>query len=413
MNGNTDPAWFKNLRRKRIWLMTFGCTYNEGDSQKLMEILRASGCTSAETVETADAVIINTCIVIGSTERKINRLITRYNNCELYITGCMPLAYPDRVYQSPSPIIIQPEEIHRYYLLIKPERSACSNVVQIGKGCVGQCSYCITKRARGSLESFPEDEILMQIRLMSEAGVAEVRLTCQDMSAYGTDRESQRLPALLGEINNIPGNFMVRLGMMNPATLVPIIDSLVPHLIGGKIFSFLHIPVQSGSDRVLLWMNRGYQVDDIMTILSACKKAGGEIGIATDVIVGFPGEEEEDLTATVDLLRIMNPVQIHITRYSSREGTPAAACKDMPDRIKKDRSRLVTMVRDHLLQARNQSMIGSDLTVFVTEKIRPGSVTARTRRYENVLIHQDLMTGTWVSVRITGERTHFLIGEVV
>lgn len=393
--------------------MTFGCTYNEGDSEKLMEILRASGCTTAESADTADAIIINTCIVIGSTERKMNRLIAKYNNRELYITGCMPLTYPDRIFQSSSPVIIRPEEIHRYYRLVQPGRPVRGVVVQIGKGCVGQCSYCITKRARGSIESYDEEEILMHIRQMVDAGIAEVRLTCQDMSAYGIDQGSQRLPALLGKINKIPGNFRVRLGMMNPATLVPIIDSLVPHLIGGKIFSFLHIPIQSGSDKVLSWMNRGYQVDDVMTILSACKNVRGDIGIATDVIVGFPGEKEEDLAATVDLLKIMNPVMIHITRYSSREGTIATAYKDMPDRIKKDRSRQVTHVRDRLLQARNQQMIGLILPVFVTEKVRPGSVTARTACYENVLIQQDLMLGTWASVRIINERTHFLIGEVV
>jgi len=412
MTENTDPAWFKNLCGKRICILTFGCTYNEGDSVKLLEILMASGCTVAESTETADAIIINTCIVIGSTERKMNRLIAAYQHRELYITGCMPLAYPDREYQSPSPVIIWPDEIHTYFHQIKTVSPIRGGIVQIGKGCVGTCSYCITKRARGSLESFEKDEILMYIRQMADANVPEVRLTSQDLSAYGIDRGEERLSDLLAEINRIPGDFMVRLGMMNPATLLLIIDSLLPHLIGGKIFSFLHIPVQSGSDRVLSSMNRGYRVSDIMTILSACRNAG-DIGIATDIITGFPGEEEEDVGATVDLLETMNPAMIHITRYSLREGTSAASYKDMPDRIKKDRSRELTRVRDSLLRARNQQMIGSIIPVLVTEKVRSGSVTARTKSYQNVLIQQDLMPGTRVFVSITGERTHFLIGEVV
>ncbi|MBN1168090.1 MAG: tRNA (N(6)-L-threonylcarbamoyladenosine(37)-C(2))-methylthiotransferase [Methanospirillaceae archaeon] len=414
--GSKNPVWLQNLYGKQVCILTFGCTYNEGDSEKLCVVLSDAGCQIVDSPDNADAIIINTCVVIARTERKMNRLIARYHDRLVYITGCMPLAYPEkRDLLSFHPVIL-PDEIHDLFFRVSHDIRvagyAGSSVVQVAKGCPGHCSYCITKRARGGLVSFPADEILLQIREMAGSGVAEIRLTGQDVSAYGLDRESPSLPALLEEINQIDGNFMVRLGMMNPATLLPVLDDLLKNLHNGRIFSFLHIPVQSGSDRILSLMNRGYRVSDIVSIVSACRKAGG-IRIATDVIVGFPGETEEDHTATMDLLRMMSPAMVNITRYSPREGTPAFSFPDMPDRIKKDRSRMLTLLRDNLLQTANRQMIDQVLPVLVTEKIRPGSVTARTRGYHNVLVSCDPDPGTRGLVRITGEKTHYLTGELI
>ncbi len=416
---NTNPVWLQNLCGKRVCILTFGCTYNEGDSEKLCSVLSDAGCLIVDSPDNADAIFINTCVVIAKTERKMNRLIARYHDRLVYITGCMPLAYPEKRDSPNFPFVILPDEIHDLFFRISHDIRragyagyAGSSVVQVAKGCLGHCSYCITKRARGGLVSFPADEILRQIRTMAGSGAAEIRLTGQDVSAYGWDRGSPSLPELLFEINQIDGDFMVRLGMMNPATLLPILDNLLIHLLNGRIFSFLHIPVQSGSDRILSLMNRGYRVSDIVTIVSACRRAG-DIRIATDVIVGFPGETDEDHTATMDLLRMMSPAMVNITRYSPREGTPAFSCPDMPDRIKKDRSRMLTLLRDDLLQTANRQMIHEVLPVLVTEKIRPGSVTARTRGYHNVLVSCELDPGTQVFVRITGEKTHYLIGELI
>ena len=258
--------------------------------------------------------------------------------------------------------------------------------------------------------SFPWEEVVDQTRKLVQAGACEIRITAQDVSAWGLDHGGD-LPDLLSRICEVPGDFSLRLGMMNPATLLPLLPRLVRSFREDKVFKFLHVPVQSGSDAVLAGMQRRYSVDDFERIVTVFREEFPSIYIMTDLICGFPGETEEDVEKTIDLLYRVRPNKVNITRYSWRPLTPLPRSGDMPDRIKKDRSRLLLKHSTMIYHRLNREWIGRTVPVVVTERIREGSVSARTPEYHNVILPEDLPRGFRCTARITGERTYYLIGE--
>lgn len=286
-------------------------------------------------------------------------------------------------------------------------------VVQIATGCVGRCRYCITRNARGYIRSIPESEILGQITRQVQGGAVEIRLTGQDVSAYGLDQGPPGLPSLLHSIGNLPGRFKVRVGMMNPATVMPILSDLADSFVHENIFAFLHLPVQSGSDLVLRRMERGYMVQDYLEIISVFREEIPGISLSTDFIVGFPGESADDFSMSCELVRKIKPESVNVTRYSYRPGSMISAADDLLERTKKERSRELIRISHEILQSTKQGRIGSVVSVLVTEKLRPGSVTARSDMYHNVIIRKDLEPGSILNVRIIEERTHYLIGEEI
>ncbi|NYT06157.1 MAG: radical SAM protein, partial [Methanomicrobiales archaeon] len=178
-------------------------------------------------------------------------------------------------------------------------------------------------------------------------------------------------------------------------------------------FSFAHLPVQSGSDAVLAAMQRGYRAEDFETIVDAFRKRLADIRISTDCIVGFPGETDADAAATIELLARTRPTKVNITRYSARPGTRAALLYDMPDWIKKERSRALTRAANALCDAENERMAGRELDVIVTERQRPGTCIARDAAYRNIVIARDLPPGTLLRVAVTGHKRHYLTGMPV
>ncbi len=242
--------WPETLAGKRVYIETYGCRYNFGDSERLWEILKHHACTRAATVEEADAVIVNTCTVVGPTERRMLRRLSRLRDRDLYVTGCMPEVQRGAILAVCTPQFIPHSAIQELYSRIGTITPTPVAIVQISEGCSGACTYCMTRKARGSLKSAPLPEILGRIRAFAETGSVEIQLTAQDVSAWGRDQD-RTLPDLLHAIGEIDGNFLVRVGMMNPATMLDILDDLVESFAAGNLFKFIHIPVQSGSDRIL------------------------------------------------------------------------------------------------------------------------------------------------------------------
>ncbi len=281
-----------------------------------------------------EAVVINTCIVIGATERHMIRRMRIFADKELYLTGCMPLARMDAILPVCTPRIIHPDSIRERYGSAGTLAEGAVGVVQIASGCVGSCSYCITRRARGAIASEPIDAVLDAVGRLVADGAKEIQLTGQDVSAWGIDR-GERLPDLLREIVTVPGRYRLRLGMMNPATVFPILDDLAEAYAGEKIFRFLHLPVQSGSDTVLGRMQRGYRAADVLAIVRRFRERYPDMIISSDFIAGFPGETDADFQQSLDLLREAAFAKVNITRYSRRPGTPAAREKDLTDYVRK------------------------------------------------------------------------------
>lgn len=406
-----DRQWEEALSGKAVYIRTFGCAYNFGDSDLLESVLKNLGSVIVTDPGQAEVVVINTCIVIGSTERKMIKEIASYPDLEVYVTGCLPLAMPALLQDMPHVKAIHPDSIHLAAATVPYVHDGVVSVVQIGPGCVGSCRYCITRCARGSIRSIPPEKIYEKITGCARGGAVEIRMAGQDLSAYGHDTGLWTLASLLENISPLPKTTHIRLGMMNPATLKPIARDVARVMKNGQFFSFLHLPVQSGSDRVLDLMGRGYHVADILDIIDIFRAEIPDLTIATDIITGFSGETDRDHEETLSLLRRLLPGMVNVTRYSWRPGTGMGRENELPDRIRKNRSRTIIHEMYAMFQKTNEKKLGTMMSVTSVEKLRPGSIMARSNRYEGVVIKEDYQLGVSFTVRITGSTPHYLIGE--
>jgi len=407
-------AALDRLRNIRLYAETYGCTYNFGDTEKVIEIARSQGCTITDTAEDADAILINTCIVVARTEEHMYERMRLFADKVLIVTGCLPGISADRVLSvHPDAYIIDPDLIHSCYREVGTVRAENHAVVQIARGCNGHCTYCITRFARGKLVSFPLEDIVEQAREFVRAGAAEIQVTAQDVSSWGMDRaDGLRLPDLLRALTEIPGEFRIRVGMANPDTLLPILDDFLDAVADPKVFLFLHVPVQSGSDAVLKAMGRRYTAAQYEEICRRVRERYPDIRISTDYIAGFSGETAEDGEASVAQILATRPGKVNITRFSVRPGTPAAKMRNLPEPVKKERSRALTNAANSVYDANNEVWVGKTVDAVVTEVVRAGSVTARDRTYQNIVILSEIPVGTRVRVTITGHRRHYLVGMV-
>jgi MiaB/RimO family radical SAM methylthiotransferase len=285
-------------------------------------------------------------------------------------------------------------------------------IVQVAQGCSGRCAYCLTRVARGPLKSIPQDEILTEIAAHAEAGSPEIQITAQDVSSWGQDL-GKSFPGLMRAVDNLPGHFMIRVGMMNPATVLGILDDLVDAFASDHIFKFLHLPVQSGSNRILERMERAYKVADFEEILTAFKKRYPDLTLATDIIVGFHGETEEDFSASLDLIERVRPNKVNITRYSQRPFTPLSSEKDFADRIKKDRSRRMNALAEKIYASVNKGYLEKQVPFVVTETIKKGSVMARSPHYLGIVINEDLPVGYTGEAILKKDKKYFFVGQRV
>ena len=285
-------------------------------------------------------------------------------------------------------------------------------IVNVAEGCNGSCSYCIVAKARGRLKSRRSEDVVAEVEKLAALGAAEVQISAQDTAAYGSDIGTN-LGQLLERLVKIPGDFMLRVGMMNPNSALLIKDQLLRAYQSPKIYRFLHIPVQSGSERILRSMGRRYSAADFLELVSAFRSAHAKITIITDVIVGFPGETDGDFIETLDLIKRLQPDKVNITRFSARPGTAAALHYDMPDRIKKDRSREMTRLWLKIAAERNQRYVGEVLEARITERGRDGTMKARAENYLGIVVKGRPKLGSIVLVQVTDSNPFYVSGQVV
>jgi tRNA A37 methylthiotransferase MiaB len=407
-HANLPPG----LCNRSVCIETYGCRYNFGDSAKLAEVLKHHGNTITGSTDDADVVIINTCTVVGPTERRMLRRLSALRDRELYVTGCMPQVQKEVILSVCNPVFIAPDTIQEWYRGIGTVAAGSVGIVQLAQGCNGTCTYCITRKARGPLRSFPPNEIRSQVAAYAARGAAEIQLTAQDVSSYGTDI-GMSLAGLLEVIGDPAGKYRIRVGMMNPATVMDDLDAIVRAFSAERIFRFVHLPVQSGSDTILERMGRRYTARDFCEIIAAFRKRYPEIMVMTDMIVGFPGETEEDFSASLDLIRRIRPNKVNVTRYSKRPFTPLSQVKDFPDSVKKDRSRIMLSCVERIYAEVNRPWLGREVPFIVTETIREGSVMARSPAYQGIVINEDLPAGYEGRAVLKKDRKYFFIGERV
>ena len=377
----------------------------------LAEDMSARGYTKVSEPREADLAIIGTCVVIGKTEERMKRRIDELVEIcgEVMVTGCLASTGGDELQKRyPGMKLVKPGEVEMSF----DPGPDLIGVVPVSTGCTGDCTYCITRLARGALKSHDVTSIEKRFRCLLERGAKEIRVTSQDSASYGLDAGTS-LIELMRTMDSHSGDHRIRLGMMNPDTAEPIFDELLDIMEGSHFYRFLHLPLQSGSDRILEKMNRRYTAGDWMELVERARRRIPEITISTDVITGFPGECEEDFQDTVKALERAEPDILNITRFSSRPGTEAHGMKDrIHSRTSKSRSSALTRIHEKISGERNQKYVGLATKALVLEKGKNHTVTGRTDSYKVVVLEDDpgMVLGTWVDVEITAASGVYLKG---
>jgi threonylcarbamoyladenosine tRNA methylthiotransferase CDKAL1 len=399
----------------KVFIETFGCTANAGDTMVMRAILRNAGHEIVEESE-ADIVIVNTCTVTKRTELNVIKRLKelKEQGKEVVVAGCMAAAQPELVKTilGEDVAMVTPRDI-RDSKAQKLEFDGVVAVIPIAQGCVGNCSYCIVKQARGELKSYKHEEICEAVKSAIERGAKEIRITSQDCSAYGWDNFGIKLPELLELITSVEGDFRIRVGMMNPFTLIHIMDELLEVFEFEKIFKFFHVPVQSGSDKVLRDMRRNYKVADFVEMVNSIRKRFKYSTICTDFIIGFPTETEEDFCSSLLLLEELKLEKVNITRFSPRPRTEASRLNDLLEREKKRRSRIFSTVYHKIVFAKNKELEGTEVPVLVTETGKKGGVIARDPSYRTIVIKESLPLGTTYKVRVKETKSTYLVGDIL
>nr|QNO52661.1 tRNA-2-methylthio-N(6)-dimethylallyladenosine synthase [Methanosarcinales archaeon ANME-1 ERB6]QNO52664.1 tRNA-2-methylthio-N(6)-dimethylallyladenosine synthase [Methanosarcinales archaeon ANME-1 ERB6] len=404
-----------------VHIETFGCTANVGDTLRMRAIMKTAGHKIVEARE-ADIVIVNTCTVTKRTELNVLKRIKelKVQGKEVVVAGCMAAAQPELVKSilGEDVTMITPRDIYNGYSEEQEHEldfDGVIAVIPIAMGCVGRCTYCIVKQARGDLRSYAPDKLCKAVKSAVDRGAKEIRITAQDCSAYGWDGfgiNYPKLPELLELLTAVEGDFRIRVGMMNPFTVIRILDELLDAFETEKIFNFFHVPVQSGSDKVLGDMRRNYKAADFDEIVKTIRKRFKYSTICTDFIVGFPSETEEDFDSSLNLLKTVKPEKVNITRFSPRPATEASKQKDLVEREKKIRSRIFSDVYHRLAFAKNNELVGKELPVLVTEMGKKGGVIGRDISYRTIVIKSDLPLGGTCEVRVKEAKSTYLVGEV-
>ncbi|OYT65857.1 threonylcarbamoyladenosine tRNA methylthiotransferase [Candidatus Bathyarchaeota archaeon ex4484_205] len=409
----------------KIFIKTWGCAMNKANSYAIEDYLSKLGHIFVSDPSDADVIILNTCNVKSPTEQKvlykISELYRKYSS-KLIITGCMALTQSDLILNvAPKSMIVS----HNFLLREDPLKQVFSLpflhleqgslpplsskprkglvILPIAEGCLGNCSYCIVRLARGRLRSYPPEYIERKFLDALSRDAFQFWLTAQDTGVYGWDictNLPQLLKSLLSHQNRI---YRIRVGMMNPKATVKILDDLLNVYSSPCIFKFFHIPVQSGDPTVLNLMNRGYSPGTFIKIVDKIRSAFPYASIVTDIIVGFPGEDEEAFNNTVKLLNLTKPHKINISKFTPRPYTPAAKMKQIPSKLKKERSKFLSLLSKKFSEEHNKKLLNKEFQCLITEQVSPGVYKGRAENFAPVYIHSftPLSIGVIARVKIT------------
>jgi threonylcarbamoyladenosine tRNA methylthiotransferase CDKAL1 len=419
----------------RIFIRTFGCTLNQSDSEAMAGILLEAGYELVAELKDAELVLFNTCTVKDAPEKRFFSEMkkAKQEGKKVVVAGCVSQAEPDypllkdvcvvgvkslgRVAEAVDAVesgrIVKFLDGSDGTRLTLPcvRKNPIVEIIPISSGCLGECSYCKTRLARGKLISYSEAELLRRFDAAAKSGVKEIWLTSQDSGAYGKDIGSS-LPALMRRLLDVEGDYMVRLGMINPNHALEFVDELVAVLKHPRVFKFIHLPVQSGSDRILKLMNRKYSAEDFVSLVERLRKAIPQLTIATDIITGFPTESESEFKETYALLDRLRVPVVNITKFYPRSGTPAKRWKVLPNNVAKRRSSALAALQKRLFV--NDDWLCWEGKIIIDEAGKADSMVGRNDYYKPVVVKKlDLTLGSVVKVRVLRSFQHHLEAVLV
>jgi MiaB-like tRNA modifying enzyme len=283
-------------------------------------------------------------------------------------------------------------------------------IVEIASGCMSECTFCQTKLAKGDLKSYRIGDIIRQVSSEIDDGCKEIWLTSTDNGCYGLDIGTT-LPELVSQVAQIPKEFMVRVGMMNPMYMPKIKIDLLESFESNKVFKFLHVPVQAGSDRILNDMKRGHTAGTFKDVVKKFRAKFPKFTISTDIIVGFPTETDEDFEETIKLLKETEPDIVNLSRYSQRPGTKAAKMKQIGVAEVKHRSKQIFDLVNKTVLQNNKKWVGWEGEVLFDEQA-DGAVRGRNFAYKPVFVDEPAKIGQKAQVKITRATSHGLYGII-
>ena len=418
----------------KIFVEAYGCSASFADSEMISGLILNGGHSLVENSSESDLNIVVTCSVKDSTANKMMHRIKSLKTKPLIVAGCLPKAEKDTVEKfSENASLLGPNSLGKTLQVInstlngskqialedsdlskvglpKVRLNPAVGIVEIASGCMSECTFCQTKLSKGDLSSYRLGDVVRQVQTEIKEGCKEVWLTSTDNGCYGFDIGTD-LPSLVNAVTEIPEKFMVRVGMMNPMYMPRIKENLVESYDNDKIFKFLHIPVQSGSDKVLHDMKRGHTAETFKEIVKRVKERFENFTISTDIIVGFPSETEEDFQKTVSLLDETKPDVVNLSKYSARPGTDAAEWKQIDAAEVKRRSKMIFEQISKLSMESNQKWIGWKGEVLFDEKTDEG-IKGRNFAYKPVSVVDEVDLGQSHIVEITDATVKRLVGKI-
>ena len=423
----------------KFYIETFGCTFNQADSQIMVGLLEEKGAECVRSIEDADVIILNTCYVKQPTEQKITNHILKVQDQhpqkKLLIAGCMvdidPIKLeriaPKAGWIGSRRIKSAPEvakAIMRGHIkrktgqdnviktcLPRKRSNPFIHILQICEGCLGKCSYCCTRFARGNLQSYPTTILKREAEQAVADSCKEIQLTAQDTAAYGKD-SGEKLSDLINQVTSIPGNFKVRVGMMHPQNAADDLESIIHSFKNEKVYNFLHLPLQSGNNRVLSDMNRGHSVEEYLKIVKDFKSKIPNLSLSTDIIVGYPTEDEAAFQDTLDVISAIRPDFLHISKYHHRPGTPSSKMDEIDHKVMKNRSQRLNDLKIQITSSNNRELVGTTQRILITNKGSKGGYIGRTDSYKTVIVDEAPLGG-FFQVEITHSKSTYLKGKIL
>jgi threonylcarbamoyladenosine tRNA methylthiotransferase CDKAL1 len=426
---------------QKIFIKNFGCSSNVADGEVLAGCLTQAEFQIVTSDTEADLLIYNTCAVKGPTENRIiNEIKHAPKDRKIVVAGCLPKISFERMLREvrfdgvvgpavgrkivdivrrvlAGELVVDLRTVEKPLLSLPRQPSnPVISIVPINYGCLGSCAYCCVVHARGCLQSYSIREIEERIKKDISVGVKEFWITSQDTASYGRDQNTD-LADLLFKLGVLKGEFRIRVGMMTPNLVTDMQNKLICAFEDKKVFKFIHLPVQSGDDAVLQYMRRFYTSEEFRGIVETFRATYPDLTLATDVIVGFPGETEEAFQNTLKLLENVKPDVVNVSKFFARPKTAAAKMTDAlvgKEEIKR-RSTMAAELAKMISAKQNMRWVGWTGEVLVDEKGKvEGTWVGRNFAYKPVVIRTNAnLLGKNLQVKITESLGTYLIGEEI
>jgi tRNA-2-methylthio-N6-dimethylallyladenosine synthase len=437
---------------RKLYIRTFGCQMNEYDSDRIADVLAASdGLALTEAPEDADVILFNTCSVREKAQERVfhdlgrvRALKARNPDLLIGVGGCVASQEGAAIVERAPfvDVVFGPQTLHRLPALIRARREtgrpqvdisfpevekfdhlppprvdASSAFVSIMEGCSKYCTFCVVPYTRGEEVSRPFDDVLTDIADLADQGVREVTLLGQNVNAYAgklADAATADFATLLEHVAEIPGIERIRYTTSHPVEMSPRLIELYARL--PKLVSQLHLPVQSGADRVLAAMKRGYTALEYKSIVRRLRRARPDLSLSSDFIVGFPGETDADFDATMKLVEDVGFDGAFSFLYSPRPGTPAAELPDpVPQAVKQARLARLQTLLDAQYRARSEAMVGTRQRVLVTGHAVKDHSELQGRTDNNRVVNfpgDATLIHRYVDIVVVAALSHSLRGEL-